>query len=73
MIRRTRETYAFIDAHPEPSTPEEALAHVLAVYKDEDDARLMVEATRNIYGDGVATGLTMGDLRALAARIKEDL
>jgi hypothetical protein len=67
-IRRTRETYAFIDAHPEPSTPEEALAHVVAVYKDEDDARLMVQATHNVYGDGVSTGLTMGDLRALAAR-----
>lgn len=69
MIRRTRETYAFMAAHPEPSTPEEALAHVIAVYKDEDDARLMVQATSNIYGDGVQTGLTMGDLRALAARL----
>jgi hypothetical protein len=42
---------------------------VIAVYKDEDDARLMVQATHNIYGDGVSTGLTMGDLRALAARL----
>ncbi len=69
MIRRTRETYAFIDAHPQPTTPEEALAHVIAVYADEDDARVMVQATHNVYDDGVTTGLTMGDLRALAARL----
>lgn len=52
-----------------PATAEEALAHVLAVYADEPDTRLMVEATNGIYGDGVRTGLTMGDLRALAARL----
>lgn len=69
MIRRTRETYEFINNHPEPSTPEEALAHVIAVFKDTDDTRLMIEATQNIYGDGAVTGLTMGDLRALAARL----
>lgn len=72
MIRHTRETYAFIDKHPEPSTPAEALAHVVAVYKDEDDARLMVQATHNIYGDGVSTGLTTGDLRALLAAVHPD-
>lgn len=65
MIRRTRETYAFINAHPQPTTSREALAHVLAVYKDEKDERMMVEATRNRYDDGIVTGLTMGDLRAL--------
>lgn len=52
-----------------PSTPAEALAHVLKVYTDEPDDRLMIEATNGIYGDGVRTGLTMGDLRALAARL----
>lgn len=72
MIRRTRETYAFIDKHPEPSTPIEALAHVVAVYHDEVDARLMVQATQNIYGDGITTGLTMGDLRALLAAVQPD-
>ncbi|WP_329142904.1 hypothetical protein OIU91_04425 [Streptomyces sp. NBC_01456] len=54
-----------------PATPVEALAHVLAVYADEPDGCLMIEATNNIYGQGVRTGLTMGDLRALAASIKE--
>lgn len=72
MIRRTRETYEFIEKHPEPSTATEALAHVVAVYKDEDDGRLMVQATHNIYGDGVSTGLTMGDLRALLAAVQPD-
>ncbi|WP_158712436.1 hypothetical protein [Streptomyces sp. NRRL F-5135] len=52
-----------------PATAEEALAHVLTVYADEPDNRLMIEATNGIYGDGVRTGLTMGDLRALAARL----
>lgn len=52
-----------------PATPAEALAHVLTVYASEPDDRLMVQATSNIYGDGVVTGLTMGDLRALAARL----
>lgn len=52
-----------------PANPTEALAHVLKVYADEPDDRLMVEATNGIYGDGVRTGLTMGDLRALSARL----
>lgn len=52
-----------------PATAEEALAHILKVYANEPADRLMVEATRNVYADGVATGLTMGDLRALATRI----
>lgn len=52
-----------------PATPAEALAHVLAVYADEPDNRLIIEATNGIYGDRVRTGLTMGDLRDLAARL----
>lgn len=55
-----------------PATAEEALAHVLKVYADEPESRLMVEATNGIYGDGVRTGLTMGDLRALADRLGGD-
>jgi hypothetical protein len=66
MDRMRRDTIAqFGDA---PKTPAEALTHVLAVYADEPDDRLVIEATNGIYGDGVRTGLTMGDLRALAAR-----
>jgi hypothetical protein len=70
VTRRTPEIYAFIDAHPQPTTPEEALAHVVAAYADAPDDRLMIEATRNIYGDGVVTGLAMGDLRTLLERLQ---
>lgn len=53
----------------EPADALEALAHVLKIYADEHDSRLMIEATNNIYGPGVRTGLTMGDLRAIAAQL----
>jgi len=67
MDRIRRETIAqYGDA---PATPDEALAHVLTVYAGEPDTRLMVEATNGIYGQGARTGLTLGDLRALAAEI----
>jgi len=60
----------FIDQHGDaPATPAEALAHVLAVYADEPDGHLVLQATSGIYGDGVVTGLTMGDLRAIAAHL----
>jgi len=62
--RRVREQYG-----PAPTTPTEALAHVLKVLADEPDDALMVKATDGIYGDGVRTGLTLGDLRALAAQL----
>lgn len=73
MIRRTRETYAFMEKYPQPTTPEEALGHVVALYEDEPDDRVMVEATSNIYADGVRTGLTMGDLRALNDRVEQQV
>ncbi|PZT70180.1 hypothetical protein DN402_31675 [Streptomyces sp. SW4] len=52
-----------------PSTAVEALAHVLKVFDDAPDDRLVIEATNGIYGQGVRTGLTSGDLRALAAKL----
>ena len=54
---------------PEPADALEALAHVVKVYADEHDSRLMIEATNNIYGQGVRTGLTIGDLREIAGRL----
>ncbi|WP_333758811.1 hypothetical protein [Streptomyces sp. ISBFB 2968] len=53
----------------EPADALEALTHVLKVYADEHDSRLMIEATNGIYGNGVRTGLTIGDLREIAARL----
>ncbi|MCP9209634.1 hypothetical protein [Streptomyces cucumeris] len=52
-----------------PATPTEALDHVLRVYVDEPDSRMVLEATNGIYGDGVRTGLTLGDLRAVRAAL----
>ncbi|MER7788565.1 hypothetical protein [Streptomyces sp. NPDC097640] len=52
-----------------PATAIEALNHVLAVFADAPDSRMVLEATNGIYGDGVRTGLTMGDLRALRAQL----
>ncbi|MFL4491494.1 hypothetical protein ACJ6WD_09570 [Streptomyces sp. VTCC 41912] len=52
-----------------PTNPTEALDHVLAVFADAPDDRIVLEATNNIYGPGVRTGLTMGDLRALQAKL----
>jgi hypothetical protein len=54
---------------PAPATPVDALAHVVKVFAGQPDDLLVVQATSGIYGDGVRTGLTLGDLRALAARL----
>ncbi|MGW3321170.1 hypothetical protein [Streptomyces virginiae] len=50
---------------PEPTTPIGRLTHTLAAHADQDDSWLVVEVTNNVYGDGIRTGLTLGDLRAL--------
>jgi hypothetical protein len=52
-----------------PTTPTETLAHVLGVYAAEPDNCLLLTATSGVYGDGVRTGLTVGDLRALQAAL----
>ena len=52
-----------------PTTPTEALAHTLAVLRDRPDSELVVMATSGVYGDGIRTGLTLGDLRAIAGRL----
>ena len=50
-----------------PSSPRESLAHTLATFADEPDTGMAVVATRNQPVRGAVTGLTWGDLRALAA------
>lgn len=52
---------------PAPTTPVEALAHVIAVWDGEPDDRMVLDATSNVYGRGVRTGLTLGDVRALGS------
>lgn len=54
---------------PKPTTPLQSLDHVLKVFADESDDRLVVDATNGVYGDGVRTGLTLGDLKALQAEL----
>ncbi|MFC8376447.1 hypothetical protein ACIBX9_31395 [Streptomyces albidoflavus] len=49
-----------------PTSPREALAHTLATFADEPDTGMAVVATRNQPVRGAVTGLTWGDLRALA-------
>jgi hypothetical protein len=61
MNRLQRET---LSAHPTPpSTPLEALAHVLAIYADEPDEMVVMTATTRIYPEAPWTGLRLGDLR----------
>ena len=46
------------------------LEHTLQVFGDQwDDADHVVTATQNVYGRGVWTGLTVGDLRLIAQHI----
>ncbi len=56
----TIETYG-----PPPTTPTEALTHVLTAFAHTPDSDIAVMATSNIYGKGVRTGITFGDLRAI--------
>lgn len=62
VARETREQYG-----PKPTTPVEALNHVVAVFADAPAHQLVVLATSGIYD--TTTGLTHGDLRALAAKL----
>jgi len=63
LIRRT------LQAQPTPpTTPVDALLHTIALSGQNDDDFAVI-ATSNVYGHGVRTGLTWGDLRALAAQL----
>lgn len=65
-----REDHEFISQHPHPGTdPIARLRHTLDVYADRPDDDWVTRATSGIYGDGEVTGLTWGDLRAIAERI----
>lgn len=56
----------FETLHPHPGTdPVARLRHTLDMYDEVADDRMAVQATSGHYG-GEATGLTFGDLRALA-------
>jgi hypothetical protein len=60
---------------PNARTYEDAranLEHTLQVFADSENDRLILMTTSNIYGPGVRTGLTMGDLRLIAQMIGAD-
>lgn len=56
---------------PAPTTAFGALEHVLAVFADAPNDRIVLEATNGIYGDGIRTGLTIGDLRAIRNIVRQ--
>lgn len=54
---------------PQPTTPADALAHVLRVFAQQPDDAMVITVTDSIYGDGIRTGLTFGDLRAIQRQL----
>jgi hypothetical protein len=54
-----------------PATPEDALAHVLCAFANLPDDHMLIQATNGLYGDGVRTGLTKGDLKAIQRRLDQ--
>lgn len=55
--------------HPHPGTdPVARLRHTLDQYADAADDRIAIHATTGVYPQG-PTGLTFGDLRALARMV----
>lgn len=62
-------TFKIQEIWPEPpDTLKEKLFHFLDCYPEVPDGAVVLMATSNVYGRGVITGLTMGDVRALAHR-----
>lgn len=57
---------------PAPTTLSERLSHTVRAFEDErDDDDWVVRATQNAYAPGVTTGLTWGDIRALALLVND--
>ena len=66
----TRAQQDFEQQHPHPGDdPVARLRHTLDVYDNQPDDEFAIMATSGMYGDGVRTGLTWGDLRAIADRL----
>jgi hypothetical protein len=67
----TKHWTAYTSVPPPGPTAKDHLDHVLAYYADEDADRdqMVIMITSNVYGDGLKTGLTIGDLFALQAQL----
>lgn len=55
----------------EPVSAYERLTHTVQAFEGTPDSEFAIVATSNVYGEGVKTGLTWGDLRALATALSE--
>ena len=63
----------FAERHPEPGPDAYGhLVHTMDVHAEMPDSAWAVTATNGIYGPGVRTGLTWGDLRALHRMLNEE-
>jgi len=51
-----------------PDSLRDRLQHFVDCWPDVPDPTVVVLATSGVYGTGLTTGLTMGDIRTLAAR-----
>lgn len=56
---------------PEPPNEDvlQRLRHTLHKFHAEPAEWMVLRATHNVYGEGVTTGLTLGDLRQLEERL----
>jgi hypothetical protein len=62
-----RERQDFAAHHPHPGDdPWARLGHVLELFPDQPDDEYAITATSNAYSPNERTGLTYGDLRAIA-------
>lgn len=52
-----------------PTTALDTLRHTLFAFRELPDSQRMVNATTGVYGKGVRTGLTLGDLRSLGVTL----
>lgn len=53
-----------------PDPVADPLGHTLAVFAEEPDDMMVLQATGNVYGKGVRTGLRLGDLRRVQQLLK---
>lgn len=60
----------YANLHPHPGAdPVARLKHALDVYSGVEDERWALVATSGLHGASESTGLTFGDLRALARMV----
>jgi len=71
MKQRSAEEQRILNLWPDlPEGPLERILHTLDAYRDEPDSMRVLAATYGVYGPGVTTGITLGDLRALETKLR---